>query len=109
MLSSQIFLFPPLDLHKCSYNFANMPGLTNAMALLRATFDKYAGKEGDKETLTKTELSDLLKSEGLGGGAAKKEEVDKFFNALDNDKDGVVDFQEYVTFVAALTVICNQK
>lgn len=50
-----------------------MPGLTNAMALLRATFDKYAGKEGDKETLTKTELSDLLKSEGLGGGVSRKD------------------------------------
>lgn len=50
-----------------------MPGLTNAMALLRATFDKYAGKEGDKDTLTKTELSDLLKSEGLGGGVSRKD------------------------------------
>ncbi|XP_044065211.1 ictacalcin-like [Siniperca chuatsi] len=107
MLSSQISLFHLVELHQFSYNFATMPGLVDAIVILRDTFDKFAGKEGSKETLTKAELADLLKSEGFQ--ATNKAEADKFFKALDNDGDGVVDFQEYVTFVAALAVICNLK
>lgn len=34
-------------------------------------------------------------------------EVDSLFSMLDNDKDGVVDFKEFVTFVTALTVLAH--
>ncbi|XP_071326635.1 ictacalcin-like [Trachinotus anak] len=81
-----------------------MSALAQAMALLMATFNKYAGKEGDKNTLTKAELIELLRNELPGAGVT---EVDEFFSMLDGDKDGVVDFKEYVTFVTALTVLCN--
>ncbi|CAK6973569.1 ictacalcin-like [Scomber scombrus] len=84
-----------------------MSRLTQAIALLRATFEEYAGKEGNKETLSKAELIDLLRNELPGLGSAPKAEVDKFFSILDNDKDGVVDFKEYVTFVTALTLMCK--
>lgn len=40
-----------------------MSGLTQAVEILKATFDKYAGKEGDKSTLTKKELGELLRNE----------------------------------------------
>ncbi|XP_044215666.1 ictacalcin-like [Thunnus albacares] len=103
MYSSHISLFCPLDLHKFSYNFATMSGLIQAMSLLKITFEKYAGKDGNKQSLTKAELSDLLRAELPQAGTSSKAEVDKFFSMLDNDKDGVVDFKEYVTFVAALT------
>lgn len=80
--------------------------LCQAMAILRTCFDKYAGKDGDKNNLSKAELSQLLKSEGLLTGSENKADVEKFFGMLDKDKDGVVDFQEFVTFAAALSVIC---
>jgi len=34
--------------------------------------------------------------------------VDKIFSDLDENKDGEVDFQEFVVLVAALTVACNE-
>nr|XP_046254881.1 ictacalcin-like [Scatophagus argus] len=86
-----------------------MSGLIQAMQILKTVFDKYAGKEGDKNTLTKAELADLLRAE-LGLGGSNKADVDKFFSALDNDSDGTVDFQEYITFVAALNcMMCSSK
>ncbi|KAI5105854.1 ictacalcin [Silurus meridionalis] len=33
--------------------------------------------------------------------------LNEFFNNLDANKDGKVDFQEYVTLVACITMICN--
>ncbi|XP_074509689.1 ictacalcin-like [Sebastes fasciatus] len=83
-----------------------MTQLPQAMALLGNVFDKYAGKDGDSKTLTKNELSELLHKE-LDMKPSNKGDVDKFFKALDNDGDGVVNFQEYVTFVAALCSMCK--
>lgn len=42
-----------------------------AIALLRATFDQYAGKDGDKNTLSKAELSELLRNEFPGAVSRK--------------------------------------
>ncbi|XP_028281783.1 protein S100-A6-like [Parambassis ranga] len=75
-----------------------MSGIKQAIILLRTTFDKYAGKEGDKHTLTKKELTELLRNE------LSTAEVETFFQMLDEDQDGVVNFQEYATFVATLSV-----
>uniref|UniRef100_A0A3B4XJQ4 Protein S100 n=1 Tax=Seriola lalandi dorsalis TaxID=1841481 RepID=A0A3B4XJQ4_SERLL len=86
-----------------------MSGLVQAMAILMDTFQKYSGKEGDKDTLTKAELTELLHKELPGVGDSNKAAVDNFFSMLDNDKDGIVDFTEYVTFVTAITVLCNKK
>lgn len=41
----------------------NMGELIAAMGIIRKVFDKYAGEEGDKETLTKKELSKLLREQ----------------------------------------------
>ncbi|KAG8010040.1 Ictacalcin [Nibea albiflora] len=84
-----------------------MSNLTKALALLHTTFDEYAGRDGDANTLSKAELSELLHKELPAGGGIDKAKVDNFFSMLDNDKDGVVDFTEYVTFVTALSVICR--
>lgn len=40
-----------------------MSNIQQAMTLLITTFDKYSGKEGDRHTLSKAELKDLLENE----------------------------------------------
>lgn len=40
-----------------------MSDIQQAMALLIAAFHKYSGKEGDKLTLSKGELKELLQNE----------------------------------------------
>uniref|UniRef100_UPI0037E77C5C ictacalcin-like n=1 Tax=Semicossyphus pulcher TaxID=241346 RepID=UPI0037E77C5C len=87
-----------------------MSDIQKAMALLITSFDKYAGKDGDKHTLNKAELKELLKIE-LGemlGKAGDKTAVDRIFNELDRDKNNSVDFQEFVTMICSLTVMCHE-
>ncbi|XP_060906466.1 ictacalcin-like [Labrus mixtus] len=91
-----------------SHHFDTMSELLQAMNLLKKVFDKYAGKDGDCKSLSKGELGDLLSNELCGGKAMKEKDVERFFADLNNDKDAVIDFQEYVTFVAALTALCNE-
>ncbi|KAL7875053.1 hypothetical protein SRHO_G00060230 [Serrasalmus rhombeus] len=81
----------------------------SAMALLISAFHKYSGKEGDKYTLSKGELKDLLTNElgDLFGKTTDQKALDKIFKDLDSNADGSVDFQEYVTLVACLTMLCN--
>ncbi|XP_062255338.1 ictacalcin-like [Platichthys flesus] len=84
-----------------------MSAIQRAMALLTDTFEKHAGKDG-RPNMSKAELSDLLRAE-FPQICNNKEALDKIFAMLDNDKDGSVDFKEFVTFVAALTVISKEK
>ncbi|XP_051722749.1 ictacalcin-like isoform X3 [Ctenopharyngodon idella] len=86
-----------------------MSDIQKAMALLVAAFHKYSGKEGDKLTLSKGELKDLLNAElgDLLGKSQDKAALDKIFKDLDANADGAVDFQEYVTLIACITMLCN--
>nr|AXH37821.1 ictacalcin [Anguilla marmorata] len=88
-----------------------MSNLQNGMSLLIAAFHKYSGKEGDSKTLTKGELTELLNNElgDIFGKASDKQALDKIFKGLDADKSGTVDFQEYVTFVACIMMLCNES
>ncbi|XP_026013175.1 ictacalcin-like [Astatotilapia calliptera] len=83
--------------------------IQQAMALLIGAFHKYSGKEGDKLTLSKGELKELLQNElgDIFGKSTDKAKLDKIFKDLDANADGTVDFQEYVTLVACLTMLCN--
>uniref|UniRef100_A0A668SKG5 Protein S100 n=3 Tax=Oreochromis aureus TaxID=47969 RepID=A0A668SKG5_OREAU len=87
-----------------------MSQLQQGMAILIATFHKYSGKEGDKLTLSKGELKELLEKElgDIFGKTTDKAALDKIFKDLDANADGTVDFQEYVTLVACLTMLCNE-
>ncbi|XP_050987234.1 ictacalcin-like [Labeo rohita] len=80
------------------------------MATLITVFYKYSGKERDKLTLSKGELRDLLSSEmgNILGKSQDKPALDKIFKDLDANKDGTVDFQEYITLVACITMFCNE-
>ncbi|KAK6327255.1 S100 calcium binding protein S [Coregonus clupeaformis] len=83
--------------------------LENAMQMLIKTFHKYSGKEGDKYTLSRGELRELL-TEELGsylGNARDGEGVEKVMTDLDANSDGEVDFTEFIILMGALTVACN--
>ncbi|XP_052002855.1 ictacalcin-like [Xyrauchen texanus] len=87
-----------------------MSKVQQGMVMLIEAFHKYSGKEGDKNTLTKAELKDMLTAE-LGdflGKTSDKAALDKIFKDLDANADGTVDFQEYVTLVACITMICHE-
>ncbi|KAM6968218.1 ictacalcin-like [Aplochiton taeniatus] len=84
--------------------------MQQAMGLLISTFHKYSEKEGDKDTLSKGELKSLLQAEfgELLGKANDQKAMDQIFKDLDANQDGTVDFQEYVTLAACLTMICHE-
>ncbi|XP_034554401.1 protein S100-A1 [Notolabrus celidotus] len=84
--------------------------LQDAMEKLIGVFHSYSGKEGDKYKLNKAELKNLLQGELCEFLAASKDPmvVDKIMSDLDENKDGEVDFQEFVVLIAALTVACNE-
>lgn len=105
------------------------------MQLMIQTFHKYSGNEGDKYTLSRQELKEMLTQE-LGNylgvrrkesfvffakvkcfkcvcisfapqNAQDKDAVDKVMGDLDSNNDGEVDFTEFIILVGALTVACN--
>ncbi|XP_048469983.1 protein S100-A1-like [Rhincodon typus] len=83
--------------------------LEGAMDDIIKVFYKYSGKEGDKYILTKAELKDLLKGE-LGAFLKYQKDpnsVDSIMRDLDMNRDGQVDFQEFVHLVTVLTIACN--
>ncbi|KAG7500859.1 S100-A1-like isoform X1 [Solea senegalensis] len=83
--------------------------LESAMQMLIQTFHKYSGKEGDKFTLSRAELKELLVEE-LGsylGNSKENEAIEKVMNDLDANNDGEVDFTEFIILMGALTVACN--
>ncbi|KAL3060161.1 hypothetical protein OYC64_014694 [Pagothenia borchgrevinki] len=81
-----------------------MAMLEEQLKVLKKTFDKYAGKDGDKDSLSKAELADLLREE-FPGMAGDKQQLDAFFTGLDGDKDGKVSFPEFVQFAATLMLM----
>ncbi|XP_039977874.1 ictacalcin-like [Xiphias gladius] len=87
-----------------------MPEVQQAMGLLINAFDKYSSKEGDKFSLNKAELKELLENEfgELLGKANDKAAVDGIFKDLDTNKDNRVDFREFVSMVCCLTQMCHE-
>uniref|UniRef100_A0A8D3E910 Protein S100 n=1 Tax=Scophthalmus maximus TaxID=52904 RepID=A0A8D3E910_SCOMX len=80
------------------------PTITFAMQMLIKTFHKYSGKEGDKYTLSRGELKELLLEE-LGSYLGLEQACAKVMNDLDANNDGEVDFTEFIILMGALTVI----
>ncbi|KAL2084210.1 hypothetical protein ACEWY4_019728 [Coilia grayii] len=79
--------------------------LMAAMATIIKVFKEHAGKDGDASTLSNAEVKGLLCKE-LGAKmetAKDKQAADKIFQGLDSNRDGKVDFTEFVIMVAALT------
>ncbi|NWX35996.1 S10A4 protein, partial [Notiomystis cincta] len=83
--------------------------LEQAMAVMVTTFHKYSGKEGDKYKLSKAELKELLNKELpiFGSKQTSEASLQKLMSNLDSNSDSEVDFQEYVTFLACMAMMCN--
>ncbi|NXI72113.1 S100Z protein, partial [Anseranas semipalmata] len=83
--------------------------LEDAMNTLIGIFHHYSGKEGDRYKLSRVELKELLTSELTDFLSGQNDPllVDKIMKDLDSNKDNEVDFNEFMTLVAALTVACN--
>lgn len=87
-----------------------MSDVQQAMVLLISAFNKYSGKEGDKYTMSKDELKEMLQHE-FGdslGKANDKAALDNIFKDLDANKDNSVDFKEFCNLVVCLTVMCHE-
>ncbi|XP_072840525.1 protein S100-A6 [Pogona vitticeps] len=82
--------------------------LDQGIGLLITIFHKYACKEGNKNTLSKKELKELIQNEMTIGPKLNDAEIKGLMDDLDRDKDSEVNFQEYCTFLAAIAMIYNE-
>uniref|UniRef100_A0A3Q3EMK0 Protein S100 n=1 Tax=Kryptolebias marmoratus TaxID=37003 RepID=A0A3Q3EMK0_KRYMA len=78
--------------------------IKKAIHILKKCFEKYAKAEGGADTMTKKEVKTMFQAEfpELGKG---QQEVCDLFKMLDEDGDGVVNFNEYIIFVATLSIL----
>ncbi|XP_053227849.1 protein S100-A6-like [Podarcis raffonei] len=82
--------------------------LDQAIGLLVVTFHKYTGKDGDKSSLCKKELKELIKNKLAIGLKLQDREIQALLFNLSHNGDEVLNFQEYVTFLGALAMIYNE-
>ncbi|KAF7238604.1 hypothetical protein EYD10_14809 [Varanus komodoensis] len=90
--------------------------LEKALATLVCTFHKYSGREGDRFTLSKAELKELVRKELVlgeasgaedGGAKIKDSGIDKLMETLDKNNDKEIDFKEYTGFLSSLCMTYN--
>ncbi|MBN3309651.1 S10A1 protein, partial [Amia calva] len=80
------------------------------MTGLITVFHNYAQGGGDNNSLNKSELKKLLNCElyNFMGKQNDDAKVSEIMKELDENGDGKVDFQEFVTLIGALTFLCNE-
>uniref|UniRef100_A0AC11ALB2 S100 calcium binding protein A6 n=1 Tax=Ovis aries TaxID=9940 RepID=A0AC11ALB2_SHEEP len=82
--------------------------LDQAISLLVVICHKYSGHDGDENTLSKKELKELVQKELTLGEKMQDAETAELMDEMDQNKDQVVNFQEYVTFLGALAMSYNE-
>lgn len=121
---SPLLQMPSLCIDNCAFRtkMADFSTLEKAMQTLVFVFHEYAskdkdakGKELSKEPvdefkLNKGELKELLHKElpHFMGDVRDAHKLNQMMSDLDEDKDGQVDFQEFVVFIASLSCVCNE-
>ncbi|XP_077362693.1 ictacalcin-like [Festucalex cinctus] len=98
-------------LHVDYNNSAIMGEVQAAICLLINAFQKYAGRDGDKNSMNKGEVKEMLNQEfGLELGKAKDQTaIDRIFKDLDANSDNSVDFMEFVSLVASLALVLQES
>uniref|UniRef100_A0A8C7M1I0 EF-hand domain-containing protein n=2 Tax=Oncorhynchus TaxID=8016 RepID=A0A8C7M1I0_ONCMY len=96
---------------KCILLSAAMPSqLERSLQSLITVFHRYADKDGDCNTLSKKELKELMQTE-LGSFLKSQKDpaaIDKIMKDLDQNGDGKVNFEEFVSLVVGLSIACEQ-
>ncbi|XP_027727260.1 protein S100-A6-like [Vombatus ursinus] len=82
--------------------------LDEAICTLIGIFHKYSGREGDKNTLSKKELKELIQNELCLGSKIEDADIAALMDGLDQDKDQEVNFQEFISFLGALALLYNE-
>ncbi|XP_056597029.1 protein S100-A10a [Triplophysa dalaica] len=85
--------------------------LEHAMESLIMVFHRYAGKEGSPGTLSRRELRNLMESELSGFLKSQKDPtvVDRLMKDLDANRDGEVNFEEFVSLILGLSIACEES
>ncbi|RXN05437.1 guanylate-binding 1-like protein [Labeo rohita] len=69
---------------------------------------KPGGYQQYRDTLTQLTWDYRARTDSQIMKSQDKPALDKIFKDLDANKDGTVDFQEYITLVACITMFCNE-
>uniref|UniRef100_A0AAY5KPM1 Protein S100 n=2 Tax=Esox lucius TaxID=8010 RepID=A0AAY5KPM1_ESOLU len=100
-----------LRLTSCPNLSAVMPSqLESAMESLIMVFHRYSDKDGKRNTLSKKELKQLMETELASFLKSQKDPatIDKIMKDLDQNGDGEVSFEEFVSLVVGLSIACEE-
>ncbi|XP_077012096.1 protein S100-A11 [Tamandua tetradactyla] len=76
---------------------------------LIAVFQKYAGPEGNRNTLSKQEFLNFMNTELAAFTKNQKDPgvLDRMMKRLDQNADGQLDFQEFLNLIGGLASACH--
>ncbi|KAM7054322.1 protein S100-A11 [Molossus nigricans] len=78
---------------------------------LIAVFQRYAGKDSNAFTLSKTEFLTFMNTELSAFTKNQKDPgvLDRMMKKLDVNSDGQLDFQEFLNLIGGLAVACHDS
>ncbi|MGH0150409.1 UNVERIFIED_CONTAM: hypothetical protein FKN15_053430 [Acipenser sinensis] len=84
--------------------------LEGSLKTMIEVFHFYATKQGDPHSLNKGEFHALVSTElaNVLADQSDRDKVNTLLSSLDADKNGEVDFEEYMSMLSSLAIKCNQ-
>ncbi|XP_004588971.1 protein S100-A11 [Ochotona princeps] len=78
---------------------------------LIAVFQKYAGKDNNSLSLSKTEFLTFMNTELAAFTKNQKDPgvLDRMMKKLDLNSDGKLDFQEFLNLIGGLAIACHES